>query len=188
MCYQHTLGILLLEKDRAGQSPHLGRLVSSPPRRNDQPAAVFLSFYSPILLCLGPHKAPFHSTPLPGLSPSPFNLKPPPNPGQLFWPHCLLGRRVPEWGRGGLFTLALCPGLKESDKGSTLNRMLTLPMNWDREKSLVVTSLPQDGVCPTPFSGRCCSSCRLGSSLLCQEIGDSKGSFGPEIWETILAF
>lgn len=35
---------------------------------------------------------------------------------------------------GGLFTPALCPGLQESDKDSTLNRILTLPMNCDRGK------------------------------------------------------
>lgn len=64
------------------------------------------------------------------------------------------------WGEGevrreGLFSPALCPGLKESDKGPTLNRTVTLHVNCDMDGGLQGTSLPQDPVCPSSFSVAC---------------------------------
>lgn len=55
--------------------------------------------------------------------------------------------------RHGLFSPALCPQLKESDKGPTLNRTVTLSINCDTGRGLEETSLPEDPVCPRPFSG-----------------------------------
>ena len=94
----------------------------------------------------------------------------------------------------GLVSLPLCLGLKELDKDSTLNRVMTLEIHCHGEGGGEASrGLPSTGpVCPAPFSAVCWPTCptgQLSGSLACQEeIGDPKGSSGKNMGEARTAF
>lgn len=94
----------------------------------------------------------------------------------------------------GLVSLPVCLGLKELDKGSTLNRVMTLEIHCHgggggRPRG---GSLPLDQSAQLP-SLRCAGPHvppgQLSGSLACQEeIGDPKGSSGKNMGEARTAF